>query len=136
MKLIDPSSLHVVLTSATASAASGLQVANAIADGSEASPFSVWVFLACMGGALINVLWAVKKGGQPIDLALAGLVAMFTGFFLAPVFRGVFEAVVPGFDEAGAVGTAAITSLFGARLIEFVIRGLNKLGQKGEGKDD
>lgn len=90
------------------------------AAGLENTPFEVspMIVVASAAGALINVLWAARKGGQPIDLAIAGALSGFAGVFLAPMLIGMLDRVIPGVAGIGKVPAAGLVSLLSADLLE------------------
>lgn len=112
-------------TMVTAGATAGAAAPGVVEAAVSGNPtISLWVFLAAVSGALINVLYSIKNNGQLIDLAIAGVVSMFCGLVLGPLLIAPLEAFFPTIHDAGDIPATAVVALFGSHYLQKVMRSL------------
>lgn len=73
--------------------------------------------LAALGGAVINMLMALRDGSHLLDTLIVGMVSVFAGMVLSPVLVAPLTELMPRLAEAGQVPVAGAVALLGAHYL-------------------
>lgn len=89
---------------------------------------STWgpILAATLLGATINVLWQIRKGGNKLDAAIAGLIAVMLGLFIPNLFGDVLQHFFPILRDASATAVAGAVSMFG---VGYAMKLMDKVGR-------